>query len=280
MKHLYRIILSTLLLLPFSAAAKSPAGPDTLKVISYNIRTGEANDGTNSWDFRYPATILMLRDEKPDVFGLQEAMGYQVKFIEENMKEYKAFGVGRENGKDEGEFMSIFYNKSKVKIGKKGTFWLSEQPDKPTKGWDAACKRTATWAFMKMKRSKQEFIYVNTHLDHKGEEARREGLALIVRKIAAMNPQNLPVILTGDFNVEPGDSCLEALTGKMVSTRKIADKTDQHATFNDWGRKELIIDYIYESGFTKVPEFETVTKKYENWKYISDHFPISATLIF
>ena len=280
MKHLHRILISALLLLPLIGTAKGPAAPDTLKVISYNIRNGEAEDGTNSWNFRYPATILMLRDQMPDIFGLQEAYEYQVKFIEENMKEYKSYGIGREDGKKDGEFMSIFYNKNKVKMGKKGTFWLSETPRKPSCGWDGACRRTATWAFMKMKDSKKEFIYVNTHLDHVGVEARREGLALIVREIAKMNPKNLPVVLTGDFNVSPDDPCLVSLEGKMLSARDIAKKTDRHYTFNGWGHDEELIDYIYEKGFSAVPEFQTITKKYGQWKYISDHFPVAALLVF
>ena len=280
MKFLKSILISTLTLLPLISSAGTPAATDTLKVISYNIRNGEANDGTNSWEFRYPATILMLRDEMPDIFGLQEAYAYQVKFIEENMKDYKSYGVGREDGKKEGEFMSIFYNKQKIKMGKKGTFWLSETPGKPSLGWDGACRRTATWAFMTHKASKKQFIYVNTHLDHVGEQARREGLALIVREIAKLNKKDLPVILTGDFNVSPDDPCLQSLEGKMHSTREIAEKTDHHFTFNGWGRNKELIDYIYEKGFKAVPEFRTITKRYEQWKYISDHYPVTALLVF
>ena len=280
MKLLQKILVTTMVLLPLASSAETPAATDTLKVISYNIRNGEAQDGTNSWSFRYPATILMLKDQKPDIFGLQEAFDYQVKFIEENMKDYKTYGIGREDGKEEGEFMSIFYNKKKIKMGKRGTFWLSETPDKPSTGWDGACRRTATWAFMKHKESKKEFIYVNTHLDHVGTEARREGLALIVNKIEKMNPKHLPVVLTGDFNVQPDDPCLESLEGKMLSARDIAEQTDRHSTFNNWGRSEIIIDYIFENGFSAVPEFHTVTKKYGQWKYISDHFPVAALLVF
>ena len=277
MKRILLLIIGATLTITLAQAQSTK---DTLKVVSYNIRNGEANDGTNSWNFRYPATILMLEDQMPDIFGLQEAYSYQVKFIEENMKDYKTYGLGREDGKKEGEFMSIFYNTKKIKMGKRGTFWLSQTPKKPSMGWDAACRRTATWAFMKMKKSGKEFIYVNTHLDHVGKEARKEGLTLIVDYIAKLNTKNLPVVLTGDFNVTPDDPCLESLEGKMISVRDEATSTDRHATYNEWGRANKVIDYIYQSGFDSMPLFKTLTKRYGQWKYISDHYPVSALLVF
>ena len=208
MKKIVLIMLAALAAIPQVVTAKKTAGPDTLSVISFNIRMGEGKDGTNSWQYRCPATIYMLRDKRPDIFGLQEAFDYQVLFIEENMRDYKSVGVGREDGKHEGEHMSIFYNKKTVSLLKWGTFWLSETPEKPSMGWDAACFRTATWALMKDKRSGHKFYYVNTHLDHVGKEAQKKGLALIVERIGEMNPEHLPMVLTGDFNVEGDDPVL------------------------------------------------------------------------
>ena len=155
--------------------SKKVSGPETLKVVSFNIRNGEASDGTNSWIYRYPATALMIEDQKPDIMGLQEAYSYQVSFITENLLNYEAVGVGREDGRKEGEHMSILYNKKTVSLKKWGTFWLSDTPDEPSQGWDGACKRTATWALMKDKRSGNSFLYVNTHLDHVGKEAQKNG---------------------------------------------------------------------------------------------------------
>ncbi len=276
------LLLTVLFLLPSLSYARKEETPtqDTLKVMSYNIRMGEADDGTNSWNFRFPATGLMLKDQQPDLFGLQEAFGYQVRFIQENFKNYGSYGIGRENGRKQGEHMTIFYNKKVLKMGKKGTFWLSEHPEKPSTGWDAACKRTATWAIFTHKASKRKFIYVNTHLDHVGQTAREEGLKLILQKIDELNKDQLPVILTGDFNVTPDNACLDVLDGRMLSARDTAGKTDHEGTFNDWGRADEIIDYIYYSGFSSCPVYETVTRRYDEWKYVSDHYPITATLIF
>ena len=149
--------------MPFYANAGTP---DELSVISYNIRNGEAKDGTNSWQYRYPASAMMIMDQMPDIFGVQEAYDYQVRYLDEFCDGYKCVGVGREDGKSKGEHMSIFYNTKTVKLLKWGTYWLSETPDKPSKGWDAACKRTATWALLKDKKNGKKFYYVNTHLDH------------------------------------------------------------------------------------------------------------------
>lgn len=274
-KKIFMLATAMIMSLPLLQAQES----EGLKVMSYNIRLGSAQDGTNSWALRYTATGKMLEDQKPDVFGVQEALEYQVRYIEE-MCGYESVGVGRENGKKEGEHMSIFWNKKTVSMLKWGTFWLSETPEKPSKGWDAECFRTATWALMKDKKTGKKFYFVNTHLDHKGTEAQKNGLKLIVDRIAEINPDGLPMVLTGDFNIEPKNPALKDLDVRMQSARKIAEKTDDHATYNGWGKSSTMIDYIYVSGFSSCPEYQTVTKRYEDRKFISDHYPIFARLIF
>ena len=282
MRKLTLIVSAVLMVLPFISSAQKQTRDYDLKVMSYNIRMGTAKDGTNSWEYRYPATAMMIQDQKPDVFGVQEAFEFQIRFIEDNFADYDSVGVGRDNGKSEGEFMSIFWNKKTVKMVKWGTFWLSETPEKPSKGWDAACKRTATWALMKDKNTGKMFYFVNTHLDHRGSEARRQGLNLIVSRIDEINQKGYPMVLTGDFNMKPDDAALTGLEQRMQSARKIAPKTDNHATLNLWGKgkADMVIDYIYVSGFSACPEYHTVNEKYGQWKYISDHYPVYAKLIF
>ena len=267
-----------ILSLPF-VTAEEKEGTEGLKVMSYNIRLGSADDKTNSWALRYTATEEMLKDQAPDVFGVQEALVYQVAFIED-ICGYESVGVGRENGKKEGEHMSIFWNKKTVKMLKWGTFWLSETPKKPSMGWDAACFRTATWALMKDKETGEKFYFVNTHLDHAGVQAQKNGLKLIMDSIAEINPDGYPMVLVGDFNMRPDNANLADLDSMMQSARKIAAKTDSHDTYNGWGKGTGIIDYIYMSGFSSCPEYQTVTKRYKDRKYVSDHYPITATLIF
>ena len=280
MKRILLIALAALIAFPQISVAKKKS--EGLKVMSYNIRQGIAKDGTNKWEYRWPATIEMLDQVKPDVFGVQEAMDFQVKLINELANDYKMAGVGREDGKSKGEHMSIFWNKKTVKMIKWGTFWLSETPETPSKGWDAACYRTATWALLKDKNTGKKFYFVNTHLDHKGKQARKEGLKLIVDRIDDINPEGYPMVLTGDFNVRPDDPCLVDLDKIMTSTRKIAKKTDKKGTFNGWRKDKEggIIDYIYVSGFGDVLEYETITKEFAKKPYISDHYPIMSVLVF
>ena len=277
-KAIIRIMVAASILLPQFASAQS----QELKVMSYNIRLSTDKDGTNAWKYRCPATLEMIKDQNPDVIGVQEALPEQVSFLEEWVEGYDCVGVGRDDGKKKGEFMSIFWNKKTVKLMKWGTFWLSETPEKPSMGWDAACCRTATWALMKDKRTGEKFYFVNTHLDHVGVEARKNGLKLIVERIAQINPEGYPMVLTGDFNMKPSAPELKDLDACMKSARKVALTTDSHQTFNDWGKakSDMIIDYIYISGFSSCLEYQTVTKKYSDRKYISDHYPIIARLIF
>lgn len=281
MKKLFLFALTLALVAPVSFS-KAKGEPKELKVMSYNIRLGVANDGTNSWQFRAPATPAMLEAQKPDVFGVQEAHDFQIAFMEEFCRNYKSVGVGRENGKKEGEHMSIFWNKKTVSLLKWGTFWLSETPEEPSMGWDAACKRTATWALMKDKKTGRKFYFVNTHLDHVGKQAQKNGLKLIVDRIATINPQGYPMVLTGDFNIRPDNPALADLDKIMQSARKIAPKTDNRNTFNGWSVKKTaeVIDYIYVSGFSACKEYRTVTDKYLERPFVSDHYPIFARLVF
>ena len=280
MKKILFAILGIALILPTANSCKK--NEQTLKVISYNIRVGSAPDGDHHWDKRKIATPAMIEDQKPDIFGLQEALKMQLDYIEETCPDYDHVGVHRDDGKEKGEVMAIFWNTKTQEMIKWGNFWLSETPEIPSKGWDAACFRTATWALLKDKRYKKFYYYVNTHLDHIGQEARAKGLSLIVDRIDDINPEGYPMILTGDFNVELGDPCLQSLVGRMESVRDIAPVTDSLITYNGWGATDRgsAIDYIYESGFKATPSFETITKTYKDVPFISDHYPVAAVLVF
>lgn len=279
------------LLLFFALGLQSIAG---IRVMSYNVRQGKADDGENSWKNRRAATPAMLNDERPDVFGVQEAYDFQLKYIHSRCPRYKWVGVGRDDAKSGGEHMSVFYNTRTIKLIKWGTYYLSETPDVVSKGWDAKYPRTATWALLEEKATGMRFFFVNTHLDHKGVVARKESLALLHRKISEMNPDNLPMVLMGDFNVLPDNPGLEDINKLMKSARFNAQKADSFGSFNGFGKNGksdaapvlgqvdvdylLPIDYIYYSGFEVCTEFRVVTKSYAGKPFISDHYPVTAYL--
>lgn len=283
MRKILTFVLALAAAFPVLAGRKDST---PLTVMSYNIRMGEAKDGSNSWQYRYPATALMIKDQMPDVLGIQEAYDYQVHFIAENFPEYKCIGVGREDGKSKGEHMSIFYNKKALKLCRWGTYWLSDTPDEPSLGWDARCKRTATWALFKDKRSGRSFYMVNTHLDHIGVEARAKGLALIMDRIGTMNKEGFPLVVTGDFNMNKSHPSMSGIASCMKNARESAIVTDDMVSFNGWGKfpdgkdGSKAIDFIWYTGFSSCMEFHTVTESYFDRKFISDHFPIKAKLLF
>ena len=160
-----------------------------VKVISFNMRTGGADNGTqNAWAIRCEGIPAMMEKENPTVMGVQEALGYQLSFVTDNVPGYDYYGVGRDDGGSSGETMAIFYKTDVVELGDHGTFWLSETPDKVSYGWDAKYRRTATWAFFTVKATGKRFFYVNTHLDNEGSEARKQSIVLICDKMKELNP--------------------------------------------------------------------------------------------
>ena len=256
--------------------------PASLKVMSYNIRYDNPNDGENLWDIRKPATKELIYDIRPHVFGVQEALVNQIRYIEENCPEYASVGVGRDDGKEAGEFMSIFYDKGRVKLHDWGSIWLSETPEKPGLGWDAWCPRTATWALVEIISTGKKFFYVNTHLDHGGRNARKNSLDLIIALIKEKTAESAPVILTGDFNVTPDNSfTLENLSAYMSNAAETAVVTDSVPTSNAFGKRDgKYIDYIWWKNFKSCNEYHVITKEYLGIKYISDHWPIVAEFLF
>lgn len=267
-------ILSATMLLPVSCCRK-----DTLKVMSFNIRFGTANDGENCWENRKSAVIAMLDTVNPDIVGMQEVLPFQQEFVVEQCPRFQAYGLGRNDGV-EGERMTVIYNKEVLELEDNGTWWLSETPDIPSTGWDAKHPRTATWVLMKDLRCGKEFYLVNTHLDHRGVEARKNGLALVMKLIKDMNP-DIPLVLMGDFNVEPGDPCLDDVERLMNNARKVARETDATLSFNGFQPEpQKEIDYIYFNGFKGASQFRVVSESYDSKPFISDHYPIVSTLIY
>lgn len=272
------ILILTVILLPFASFAKGER--EGIVAMSYNIRNSSAEDGTNSWQYRYPASAMMLDEQRPDVVGMQEVLLDQFEYLGEVLdKYYKIIGVGRDDGKKAGEFMAVMYNTKTTKLLKWGTFWLSDTPDQASKGWDGACKRCATWAVFKDKVSGKKYFFVNTHVDHVGAEAQEKGVKLLADKVAELNKEGLPVIVTGDFNMDISNGFMAPMKEGFQNARASAVVTDDHYSFNGWGRSQSTIDYVWYKGFT-CTRFETVTKSYYDRTFISDHFPVKAVLVF
>lgn len=250
-----------------------------LSVMSFNVRYPASSDtGDKAWKNRKKGVYAMLQDKKPMLIGVQECYISQRTDIVNNVEGYAYYGVGRTDGKESGETTSILYNKSMFSLIEQGTFWLTEKDiNTPNTGWDANIKRTTTWVKLEMKSSKQQFFFVNTHLDHQGAQAKSEGLKLIQKRIDELNPAGLPVVLTGDFNEEQTSAIFNALT--LDNARKKAKLTDNFATSNGWGSKNQQIDHIFYKNL-EILSYETIRDRWEGYTYISDHYPVMATFNF
>jgi len=214
---------------------------------------------------------------------LQEALYGQITDIQKNLPDYEWFGVGRDDGKKAGEFSPVFFKKSEFILLKHGTFWLSETPDKPSKGWDAALNRIVTWGKFQSKVTGKQFIVFNTHFDHRGVEARKESAALIRKKIEEMTYDNaLPAILTGDFNLTPDQEPILLIKKYLSDAREISQEPPYGpaGTFNgfkwDAPLKERI-DYIFVNDKVKVLKYAILTDS-KDQRYPSDHLPVFAKI--
>lgn len=250
-----------------------------LKLMSYNIRLDVSSDGQNAWPVRKDFFASQIQFYEPDIMGVQEAMPNQVLNLEQMLPQYNQVGIGRE-GEGKGESSNIFYKKEKLKVITTNTFWLSETPDAISKGWDAACHRVCTFALFQDISSKRKFWIFNTHLDHIGEQARANGIKLILSKIEQYNTDQYPFVFMGDFNLEPNDKSIVALKMQMndASDISLQKPFGPNGTFNNFEFDKPVskrIDYIFISKEAKLE-----VKKYavlsdsKDLRYPSDHFPV------
>ena len=273
-----------IILMPFMFMALN-LNAQNLTVVSYNIRLDVASDSLNRWDNRKDFLIGQLNFHEPQVFGIQEGLLHQLEEIKKGMPGYSYLGKGREDGLKNGEFSAIFYNTDKLELLEENTFWLSETPELPSKGWDAAIKRVCTYGLFKDKNSSQNFWVFNTHFDHIGEEARKESVFLIMERILELNKKDLPVILTGDLNLEPDHPSILLLSSAIQDSHLLAgDKAfGPQGTFNGFKFSQPItrrIDYIFisKTGF-KLLKYAILSDS-KDLRYPSDHFPVLAKLLF
>ncbi len=271
-----------------------------LVAMTFNLRYNNPNDGENAWPKRTDIVLRTIREANPDIMGIQEGLADQVAWLQQTFPEYDSVGMGRE-GEDKGEYMSVFFRRDRFELQDSGHFWLSKTPDVPgSMGWDAACTRMVTWVSLYDRATERELVAANTHLDHRGREARLESAKMIVKAIAEV-PDSTPILLTGDFNTAPkrlvhgiltgkqpldGERCRlrdtwydmphPEVTGQVGGAPRIAEPGTSHG-FRGRERTRSRIDWILVS-----PQFEaasvTIHDKDYAGRYPSDHFPVYATL--
>lgn len=270
-----------ILFLLFALFITSITMSQNVNLITYNIRYANPGDKENPWDKRREIIVSQITFYEPHVFGIQEGLDPQVKFLDSQLNSYSYVGVGRDDGKTEGEYSAVYYNHNIFTELDHGTFWLSEKPDQPSVGWDAAMERICTWVLLEHKDSGEKLRVFNTHFDHRGEQARVNSARLILRKMDEISSTKETIALMGDLNALPGQEPIEVI-GEKLKDARVASQTQPfgpEGTYNGFNYTEPAkrrIDYIFVKD-TEVLKYGVLNDPV-NLHFPSDHFPVYAEI--
>lgn len=268
-----------------------PMLSQSLLVGSYNVRYQNAGDSLkgNGWERRLLELCAQIEFLRPDIFGTQECLAAQLNDLQAGLPAYKYIGAGRDDGISRGEHSAIFYRTDRLRLLRSGNFWLSQTPDVPSKGWDAALPRICTWGEFEDVASRQRFFFFNLHFDHVGTTARKESARLILYKTKEI-AGNAPIVLTGDFNVDQRSEPYLVLTADSylkdtyVCTRQRYAPTGTFNSFDPDKHTDSRIDHIFVSPTIFVENYAVLTDGY--WdeqgqrRTLSDHYPVLARISF
>lgn len=282
----FSLLHVVLFLLLFTGCNKN-SDEAILKVMTFNIRYDNPADSFNAWPYRASFVCRFLKNEKPDLFGMQEVLASQYHYIDSVMTDYSSVGVGRSDGAKAGEMNPVFFRKDRFELIRTKTFWLSETPDTAgTKAWGANLPRIVTWVELSEKNTHQHLYFFNTHFAHDSDSARIMSAVLLLSQVDSI-AAGFPFLLTGDFNMVHTSKGYEILTGPYESVPLLNDSyavTEKRPlgpayTFNSFSESASAgrIDYIFVRNGMKVLEHRTFIKK-EHGIYISDHWPVMATI--
>ena len=267
-----------------AAVAFTACGSATsLSVMTFNMRYDNPEDGQNNWRFRRERIAGVIKAQEVDVLGTQELLSNQFDDLSGLLTGYQGVGVGRLDGAESGEYCAVFFRKDRFTLLDSGTFWLSETPEVVgSLGWDGACERIATWVVLR-DRDGRELFFIDTHLDHVGQVARDEGVSLLMKRIETLSGGR-PVILTGDFNSEPGSSVVAhgQKDGVLRDAKAIAaQRSGTDWSFSDFGQipeaERPLLDYIFVSGDIEAVRYEVLPDTFDGG-YVSDHAPVRAVV--
>jgi endonuclease/exonuclease/phosphatase family metal-dependent hydrolase len=307
----YNRIKSTIILILIVFSSVSAAFAQTFNVATYNLRNDNNREDKargDGWQQRLPYVAGLIRFHGFDVFGTQEGLHHQLEDLKELLPNFEYTGRGRDDGKQAGEYSSIFYDTKKFKLLDHGDFWLSEDTEKPNKGWDAVLPRICSWAKLEVLSNGKQLYFFNVHFDHVGKVARSESAKLILRKVKELTGDHT-AILTGDFNVDQNsDSYLLLKNSKILrDAYDVADfRYAPNGTFNSFNpnsKTESRIDHIFLTSDIAVQKYGVLTDTYRSElvhgkdgpqianvpkevslgdyraRVPSDHFPVMATVI-
>lgn len=261
-------------------AAQPAASPAPLNVMTFNIRVGLAPDGDDHWTKRRDQLFALLRDQRPDILGLQEALHEQITEILAAVPGYAYVGVGRADGRQKGEYSPILYRTDRFHPRRTDTFWFSDTPTVPgSKTWGNNYERICTWAYFEDEQGVPFYAY-NLHIDHESQPSREKSAALLLERIGARAPA-APVIVTGDFNSGEQNPAVVAMRGQLRDSFRVMHPDDTEVgtftAFKFGQTKGDKIDYIFVTQDVDVLD-ATILRNSRDGHYPSDHFPVIARL--
>lgn len=246
--------------------------------MTYNIRLDVASDGENRWDYRKKELKDFILNNHPDIIGMQEVLPGQLGYLSKKLKGYNHVGVGRTDGKEKGEFNPVFFDESKWNLIDFKTFWLSESPEHPSKSWDAALERIASYVHLENKRTKDDIYVFNTHFDHMGQVARDNSARLLLDLLQEMGLKNESVLVMGDLNAEPAENPIQILKQGLDDAFEY-DPTRFRGPEGTWTgfdtskQPNKRIDYIFYVNLKPIQTYHLDPRK-EDGLMLSDHLPV------
>lgn len=279
-------ILTMLALLVVALGRRTPIVTIPMRVLSYNIRYDNPQDGLDAWPYRRQAVARVIRSEA-DIAGLQEVLPHQLRYLVSALPDFGWYGVGRDDGGKQGEHAPILYRRDRFAQVGAGEFWLSESPDEPgSVGWDAACPRIVTWLRLYDRKSRSLFYVFNTHWDHVGRLARAQSAGLVAQRLAAICGA-VPCVLTGDFNCRYDSQPLQKLIRVDASPDRLLVEAGQRAQRREgpgstWnGFREVAagrqIDFVFVDAGTTVHSYRILDPRVSG-RFASDHLPVAAEI--
>lgn len=266
-----------------------------LRVMSFNVRGARFLDGENAWERRAELNVETIRRCTPDLIGFQELELDHLMTYQQHLPEYEYWlGLKTSSNKPPYEYVAIFWKAEHLVLLNAGGFWLNEMPHAFAPGWDAACTRVANWARLRIVDTGREFLFLNTHLDHVGEEARVNGSQLILQRLSALEADDLPVIVSGDFNCNPGSPAYKLFMehGFVDTYQTTGNRDDEPSnTFHAFGRLNaktgkqkgeiLRIDWILLRDLVGRigPKSSEIVRDARPPLYPSDHYPVMTEFV-
>ena len=252
----------------------SQSDKNSISIISANVRTFAPSDFLKkSWFYRADIFLKSISEESPDIIGFQEVTKMHYKYLTKNLPDYESVIKYRDKSLQP-EACPVFYRSDKFECTDKGSFWLSNTPEKMSKDWGAECYRICTYVILNDKQSGKQLVVFNTHLDHISDEARIKGIGVVLDKIEQFG--SLPSLIMGDFNAKEDSETYKNATENFDDAKYKTDKTQKGVTYQGFGtdmNSENIDYFMISKTGIKVNEYKIITKTYDG-VYTSDHFPI------